>query len=107
MCASNCSDTISRRGEIVRQVGPNLRPTVRGLAGLWLNLAMDRLREWAQRRRYRSYLATMDERGLRDIAVARTDAEGEANRPFWSSPVLDEATRGREGRARKAACGSA
>ena len=50
---------------------------------------------WRQRQRYRAYLATMGERDLRDIGLCRTDAEREANLPFWKHPAIDETSRGR------------
>jgi len=56
---------------------------------------------WRQRRRYRAYLATMDDRDLRDIGLCRSDAEREANLPFWREPEIDEASRGRARRTRR------
>jgi hypothetical protein len=37
----------------------------------------------------------MDARGLRDIALCRTDALREANLAFWRETVIDETSRGR------------
>jgi len=37
----------------------------------------------------------MGERDLRDIGLCRSDAEREANRPFWKKPEIDETSRGR------------
>lgn len=53
---------------------------------------------WRERRRYRGYLATMDDRTLRDIAISRADAEREANLAFWRQPEIDERLRGRNPR---------
>jgi uncharacterized protein YjiS (DUF1127 family) len=53
---------------------------------------------WRRRQRYRGYLATMDERDLRDIGLCRPDAEREANLPFWRESAIDETSRGRSPR---------
>lgn len=45
--------------------------------------AMAVLRTWDQRARTRRRLADMDERLLRDMGIARTDARREAAKPFW------------------------
>jgi hypothetical protein len=37
----------------------------------------------------------MGERDLHDIGLCRTDAEREANLPFWKQPAIDETSRGR------------
>ncbi len=44
---------------------------------------LDRGLDWLDRSRSRRQLARLDDRLLRDIGVARTDADREAAKPFW------------------------
>jgi uncharacterized protein YjiS (DUF1127 family) len=41
------------------------------------------LREYQRRRRSRGDLSRLNERQLKDIGIARAEAEWEANKPFW------------------------
>ncbi|WP_428604577.1 DUF1127 domain-containing protein [Sedimenticola sp.] len=38
---------------------------------------------WYQRQRQRRALLQLDERMLSDIGISRSEAESEANKPFW------------------------
>jgi len=42
-----------------------------------------RLAEWQQRSAGRRELLNLTERDLRDIGISRSEAEAEANKPFW------------------------
>ncbi|MDH3670701.1 MAG: DUF1127 domain-containing protein [Gammaproteobacteria bacterium] len=44
---------------------------------------IDMLLGWHERARQRRTLLTLDDCMLKDIGVSRTDAELEANKPFW------------------------
>ena len=48
-----------------------------------VDAALARVAVWSARRRQRSALSELDERGLRDIGVGRIEAEREARKPFW------------------------
>lgn len=102
MCPPNCTDTISRTGVVARRTWPGAAIGIGILLGDQLGMAAAFLREWLHRRRYRAYLAAMDDRGLRDIGLTRGDAEREAERPFWEASGLDESSRGRVSRRRGA-----
>ena len=65
-------------------------------ARIFIGRAAERIAIWRRRQRYRTYLATMDDRGLRDIGLGRQDAERKANLSFWRGPVIDETSRGRD-----------
>lgn len=43
----------------------------------------DRILDWIERTRQRQTLGRLDERLLADIGLTRTDAETEADKPFW------------------------
>lgn len=45
--------------------------------------AMKILRRWYEISRGRAALARLDERALKDIGVSRSEADLEAERPFW------------------------
>ena len=45
-----------------------------------------KLRLWRERARARDALAQVDARSLRDAGIAPTQAEFEANQPFWRRP---------------------
>jgi uncharacterized protein YjiS (DUF1127 family) len=47
--------------------------------------AIETVRVWRRRRRGRRELALLDDRSLRDIALARVDALGECRKRFWQS----------------------
>lgn len=58
---------------------------VRGLAAaragfLRLVLIVD---TWSERRAQRFALAALDDRGLRDIGLSRSEAGAECDKPFW------------------------
>lgn len=93
MDTRNCTRTIS--GGFLpwacRVCGPAAGAWLKGAHG-W---ALEKIATWQQRQRYRAYLATMGERDLHDIGLCRTDAEREANLPFWKQPAIDETSRGR------------
>jgi uncharacterized protein YjiS (DUF1127 family) len=44
---------------------------------------IDMLFAWHERARQRRSLWTLDDCMLKDIGISRTDAELEANKPFW------------------------
>ncbi len=44
---------------------------------------IDMLFAWHERARQRRTLLTLDDCMLKDIGISRTDAELEANKPFW------------------------
>jgi uncharacterized protein YjiS (DUF1127 family) len=46
-------------------------------------VALARFSEWQQRSAGRRELMNLTERDLRDIGISRSDAEAEANKPFW------------------------
>ena len=46
-------------------------------------VALARLAEWQQRSAGRRELMNLTERDLRDIGISRSEAEAEANKPFW------------------------
>jgi uncharacterized protein YjiS (DUF1127 family) len=41
------------------------------------------INQWRVNHKSRQYLATLDNRLLRDIGLNRTDVENELNKPFW------------------------
>jgi uncharacterized protein YjiS (DUF1127 family) len=45
--------------------------------------ALARFSEWQQRSAGRRELMSLTERDLRDIGISRSEAEAEANKPFW------------------------
>jgi len=45
--------------------------------------AIGRLREWRNRAVMRQHLLHMDAHMLKDIGLSRSDAQREANKPFW------------------------
>jgi uncharacterized protein YjiS (DUF1127 family) len=45
--------------------------------------ALARFAEWKQRSAGRRELMNLTERDLRDIGITRSEAEAEANKPFW------------------------
>ena len=45
--------------------------------------ALTRFTEWQQRAAGRRELMNLTERDLRDIGITRSEAEAEANKPFW------------------------
>jgi uncharacterized protein YjiS (DUF1127 family) len=65
---------------------PTPAPARRALAYkvlLRLRALPDVLGLWLSRARQRRALAVLDDRLLRDVAVSRTDAAQEADKPFW------------------------
>jgi uncharacterized protein YjiS (DUF1127 family) len=46
-------------------------------------VAVARLAEWQQRSAGRRELMNLTERDLHDIGISRSEAEAEANKPFW------------------------
>jgi uncharacterized protein YjiS (DUF1127 family) len=48
-------------------------------------VALVHLTQWLQRSHSRRELANLTERDLRDIGISRSEAEAEANKPFWES----------------------
>jgi uncharacterized protein YjiS (DUF1127 family) len=44
-----------------------------------------RIVEWRRRAATRRELITLTDRDLRDIGIGRTEAEAEANKPFWET----------------------
>lgn len=48
-----------------------------------LTRAVVALLDWNDRHRQRRMLLEMDARSLRDVGLTRTDAEHEADKPFW------------------------
>jgi uncharacterized protein YjiS (DUF1127 family) len=46
-------------------------------------VALARLAKWQQRSAGRRELVNLSERELRDIGITRSEAEAEANKPFW------------------------
>ena len=95
MCQSDCTDTIPRSRVSSLQAWRGMATQTRDVLGHWLKRTVLTLYEWDRRRRYRGYLAVMDDRGLNDIGISRLDAEREADRPVWLPPALDETARGR------------
>jgi uncharacterized protein YjiS (DUF1127 family) len=49
------------------------------------NALLARMAEWQQRSAGRRELINLTERDLRDIGITRTEAETEANKPFWQA----------------------
>jgi uncharacterized protein YjiS (DUF1127 family) len=56
---------------------------VRALAGR--KALLHRFVEWQQRAAGRWELMTLTDRDLRDIGIGRSEAEAEANKPFWET----------------------
>lgn len=55
-----------------------------GHASRWsMGALIAMLLAWHERARQRRTLLTLDDCMLKDIGVSRTDAELEANKPFW------------------------
>ncbi len=55
-----------------------------GHASRWsMGAFIDMLFAWHERARQRRSLWTLDDCMLKDIGISRTDAELEANKPFW------------------------
>ncbi|MFQ5546247.1 MAG: DUF1127 domain-containing protein [Acidiferrobacterales bacterium] len=52
---------------------------------LWWRMRglIDMLSAWHERAHQRRALLTLDDCMLKDIGISRTDAELEANKPFW------------------------
>jgi uncharacterized protein YjiS (DUF1127 family) len=48
-----------------------------------LGALIDMLFAWHERARQRRVLLTLEDYMLKDIGISRTDAELEANKPFW------------------------
>lgn len=61
-----------------RPLGALRRP-----AGLAISILLQLLRTMAQRYRQRRALAQLNDAELRDIGLARHEAEAEAQKPFW------------------------
>lgn len=49
----------------------------------WRRVVLARLDEWQLRSAGRRELLNLTERDLRDIGITRSDAQVEANKPFW------------------------
>ena len=63
---------------------PPSSPTAAGHASRWsMGVFIDMLFAWHERARQRRVLLTLDDYMLKDIGISRTDAELEANKPFW------------------------
>ncbi len=61
----------TRRSRQARGLGARLAGLLQGAAA------------WAERRRQRLALATLDDNLLRDIGLTRADVDCEAGKPFW------------------------
>jgi len=57
--------------------------TVRPRGRRWIRRAVDVVLVWHQRARERRQLLELSDHMLRDIGISRSDAIGEAERPFW------------------------
>jgi uncharacterized protein YjiS (DUF1127 family) len=57
--------------------------TVRPRGRRWIRRAADVVLVWHQRARERRQLLELSDHMLRDIGISRSDAIGEAERPFW------------------------
>lgn len=69
----------TRRGAAPRGATPDAGPTTSGLfVGIF-----DRLLLRQERASQRQALSSLDDRMLRDIGVARAEADREAGKPFW------------------------
>jgi uncharacterized protein YjiS (DUF1127 family) len=49
-----------------------------------------RIVEWRQCAAGRRELRTLTDRDLRDIGIGRSEAEAEANKPFWEMPRAEQ-----------------
>jgi uncharacterized protein YjiS (DUF1127 family) len=49
------------------------------------NALLRRIDEWQRRAAGRRELMTLTDRDLRDIGITRSEAEAEANKPFWKA----------------------
>jgi uncharacterized protein YjiS (DUF1127 family) len=61
--------------------GPEM--VVRPRGWRWFARAVDALLTWHERVRQRRQLLRMDDHMLRDIGISRSEAFGEAEKPFW------------------------
>lgn len=95
MCPQNCTDTIVRNPHAAQQPMRGVLSAAISALRPTLDAAVATFRAWRERKRYRGYLAAMDDRGLRDIGLCRSDAQREANRPVWAESILNESSRGR------------
>ncbi|WP_084462615.1 DUF1127 domain-containing protein [Oceanibaculum pacificum] len=48
-----------------------------------LTALVDLLLLWQERAGQRHHLASLDDRALRDVALSRSDIQGEIRKPFW------------------------
>jgi len=67
--------TMAQRVATLIEHRPSLERTLVDVAGL---IAL-----WQERSRQRRALMKLDDRMLRDIGIARSEAEYEADKPFW------------------------
>jgi uncharacterized protein YjiS (DUF1127 family) len=74
------SPTVARRHSGSTLIDALLVRALRGRGAL-----MRRIAEWQRRAAGRRELITLTDRDLRDIGVGRTEAEAEANKPFWQT----------------------
>jgi uncharacterized protein YjiS (DUF1127 family) len=51
----------------------------------WRKALLRRIAEWRQRAAGRLELTRLTDRDLRDIGIGRSEAEAEADKPFWKS----------------------
>jgi uncharacterized protein YjiS (DUF1127 family) len=58
-------------------------PGLLALLRRWLARTLETLELWAQRRRQRDALMSLDDSLLKDIGLTRLDAEAEGRKPFW------------------------
>ena len=56
---------------------------VRPRARRWMRRAVDAVLIWHERARERRQLMELSDHMLRDIGISRSDAIGEAEKPFW------------------------
>lgn len=83
MCSSNCTHTIVRPSLLSRRSWWAVGSVVGGVLRRHLGRLPGILREWRQRARSRRYLVEMSDRDLKDVGISRSEADREADLPFW------------------------
>jgi uncharacterized protein YjiS (DUF1127 family) len=74
------SSTVARRHSRSTLIDALLVGALAGRKGL-----LHRIGQWQRRAAERRELMTLTDRDLHDIGITRSEAEAEANKPFWKA----------------------